>query len=174
MTESTPQWFRGVTVTSSADERFIARTRELASSWERLGLSADRSESLKLAVPFLGVELPHLTTERRWLWIAFCDFEQGMSVECRWGDLSYYDDYPPSPSDLSTEARADVSAEDLALEVSAWVIAQASRAVRREDWDGFRASSRWCFEDTGQVLAFSRYRWGKRSADRVSIEKAPV
>jgi len=88
---SDTEWFPQVTQATAHDALFVQRIREHARGWQRFGLSAERSDTLEIAVPFLGVELPHLTTDLRWLWITFTD-DDGFTAECRWGDEEHFDD----------------------------------------------------------------------------------
>lgn len=166
-------WFRGAVENSVAEREFVERLRALAPGWRALGLSAEGSESLRLAIPFLGVELPHLSAQLRWLWIKFFDAEGEFRVEGTWGDLDRYDDWGPTDGDLDvSEPQGAGVAERLATRASEWVMEQANRPVVREDWDGFRPSSKWTFADNGTLLWNTRHRWRSTPPIRRSLEQA--
>lgn len=136
---SDTEWFPHATEATAHDALFMQRLREHAIAWSRLGLSPERSDALEVAVPFLGVELPHLTTDVRWLWIIFTHDDGRSTAECRWGDEDHFDDVGPIDGNLdvheparaqSTEHRAQ-GAERIAERVSRWVAGGTRRSSRR-------------------------------------------
>ncbi|WP_130352348.1 hypothetical protein [Agromyces ramosus] len=170
-----PRWFLGATENTPADRRFLERLRTLAPSWGAYGITAEQSAAIPLALPFVGVELAHLTTEYRWLWIKFLDVEEGLGFECSWGDITYLDDTGGTDGDIPlTSPDKTTTPEAFAERASDWVAAQASRAVLREEWHGLGRSTRWTFLDHGAVLDNTRtWPWRqRRTPDRVSTELA--
>jgi hypothetical protein len=80
-----------------------------------------------LAVPFLGVELPHLTTAHRWLWIKFFNRDDGLSLECDWGDDTHLDDWALKDGDHpATSPDTTATPEQLAERAFSWVASQAA------------------------------------------------
>lgn len=150
---SDAEWFARVTEATADDALFVQRLRGHASNWRRLGLSPERSDALELAVPFLGVELPHLTTDLRWLWITFTHDDDRFTAECRWGDEEHFDDVGPIDGNLDVhEPAGGRGAERIADHVAQWIVQQAERAVRRDDWDRPLRFTRWVFLDSGKEL----------------------
>lgn len=175
VTTSEAEWFLGATENSQAETRFLERLRSLAPSWSEFGVTLSRSAAFPLALPFVGVELAHLTTKFRWLWIKFLDVEEGLGFECTWGDITYLDDTGGTDGDiLLTAPDRTTTPEAFAERAADWVVAQATRAVLREDWHGIGRSTRWRFIDNGAVLDNTRtWPWRqRRTPDQVSTEVA--
>lgn len=169
------EWFPQVCQADAHDALFVQRLRQHASAWRALGLSPDRSDALPLAVPFVGVELPHLTTDLRWLWVTFTQDDGGSTAECRWGDHERFDDFGPIDGDTDMHEPAGAQGPGvIADRVSSWVVHQAERIVRRHDWERPRFS-RWVFLDSGEELDRSHLlqRSFGRTPTRRSDERAP-
>ncbi|WIB59789.1 hypothetical protein DEJ13_15300 [Curtobacterium sp. MCLR17_007] len=155
------------------DALFVRQLRQHATGWQRLGLSAEQSVALEIAVPFVGVELPHLTTDLRWLWVTFTHDGGGFVAECRWGDEKHYDDVGPIDGNLDVlEPAGEHGAERTADRVSQWIVQQAGRIVRRDDWGWPLRLTRWVFLDSGKDLDRSHLvpRAGGRAPVRSSLE----
>jgi hypothetical protein len=170
------EWFPQVTEANAYDALFVQRLREHANAWQRVGLSPERSDALELAVPFLGVELPHLTTDLRWLWIIFTHDDGRFTAECRWGDEEHLDDVGPIDENLDVHEPAGAQgAKRTADRVSRWVVQQAERVVRRDDWGQPLRFTRWVFLDSGKELDRSRLLpWSLgRTPIRSSYERVP-
>lgn len=173
---SEAQWFPQVTETTAHDVLFVQRLRDHARAWRRFGLSPERSDALELAVPFLGVELPHLTTDLRWLWIIFIEDDDGFTAECRWGDEERFDDVGLIDGNLDVHEPAGApGAERTADRVAQWIMQQAQRDVRRDDWDRPLRFTRWTFLDSGKELDRSHLlAWSLgRTPIRSSYERLP-
>lgn len=173
---SDAEWFSQVCAATAQDVLFVRRLREHAASWRRLGLSPERSDTLEIAVPYLGVELPHLTTGLRWLWITFVHDDGEFTAECRWGDREHMDDVGPVDGNLDVrEPDGGRSAERTADRVAEWNVQQAERVVRRDDWGRPLRFTRWSFLDSGKELDRSHLlRWSLgRTPIRSSYERLP-
>jgi hypothetical protein len=174
---SDTEWFAEVRSADAEDALFVRRLRQHAAGWQRLGLSAEQSVALEIAVPFVGVELPHLTTDLRWLWVTFTHDDGGFVAECRWGDEKHYDDVGPIDGNLDVlEHAGEHGAERTADRVSQWIVQQAGRIVRRDDPGWPLRLTRWVFLDSGKDLDRSHLvpRAGGRAPIRSSFERFPA
>lgn len=173
---SDTEWFPQVTEATAHDALFVQQLRERASAWRRFGLSPERSDALEVAVPFLGVELPHLTTDLRWLWIIFTHDDGRFTAECRWGDEEHFDDVGPIDGNMDVHEPAGAQGtECIADRVSSWVSQQAERVIRRDDWSRPLRFTRWVFLDSGKELDRSHLvPWSLgRTPIRSSYERLP-
>lgn len=151
------EWFAGATTDTNAEQRFVNRLRELAPFWVAMGLTPEQSESVPVPKPWVGLELPHLSSPLRWLWILFVDSPDGDYIQCEWGDTTRFNDWGATNGNLYSPRKDRTATPEALAEISArWVLRQCARPVRRDDWGGRRARSRWSFADTGSVLFDSR------------------
>lgn len=172
--EVTDPWFRGTNATSDTEFRFVSRLRQLAPGWAGMGLRAERSMGVPVPRPLVGVELAHLTATLRWLWILFITTDDGLSIDCQWGDDTRFNDWGPVDGNVyASTSGAHAAPEGLAEQAALWVATQAARPIRREEWIGRRGRTRWSFEDSRAVLFDTRPTiWSpKRSPDVVQMEE---
>ncbi|MDF2917247.1 MAG: hypothetical protein K0S70_1464, partial [Microbacterium sp.] len=153
MDDSGDEWFEGVLVRRPAEAVFVDALRGLAPAWRGLGIRADRSLGVPVAIPMVGAELTRSTAPLNWVWVVLLITEDELRIECRWGDESRFDDWGPVSGNAAFSAAGP---EHLARLASDWIRAQAVRPVLHERWSGFRGGDRWRFEDDGAVLWDSR------------------
>jgi hypothetical protein len=160
VSDSHATWFAEARAETDGEARFLARLRELAPTLADAGLSAHKSVGESWASgPLVGVELDHLTSPLRWLWVVYRDAGEGGLINCGWGDDTRFDDWGPIDGNVNETApkakstsRPHATPEHAAEAAVAWIRTQASRRVRRDDWAGRRPRTRWTFTDTGGVL----------------------
>lgn len=155
--DATEEWFHGATAATPAEFEFLIRLRELAQGWTNDGLSAERSMGAPVMRPLVGIELPHLTAPLRWLWVLFLQTDKGLSIDCEWGDDTRFNDWGPTDGNVyASKPDPNATPDGLAEDAARWVTAQSNRLVRREEWTGRRAGTRWTFDDSGAVLFDTR------------------
>lgn len=168
-------WFPEAKATSDTEARFLDRLRQLAARWSDVGLSPADSAGAPVGL-LVGVVMPQLTAPLRWLWIQLLPSPRGLDLYCAWGDDTRLNDWGPIDGNVyPSKLRLDASPENLAELAATWVTSQASRAVRREDWDGRHPGTRWIFIDTGAVLAHEPPgRWRQRREEPASTRTEQV
>jgi len=144
-------WFAAEEAVDEGTRRFVATVAVAATSWAFADLvPADTSSTP--APPDAGagevvvqVRVPHLTTERRYLWVLYDPDVRGLpTLTSRWGSRRFeFDgrddyDYDYEPPDEETDLRVSgvqATSEQCGTWAAAWLERQLHRPVCRREWD---------------------------------------